>query len=221
MDPRYLSDSQYFNAAYAPTGLTPYLNGAMNEQNIFDSEYAAHSMEHNDFSAQAMSLPMYPMPSSSSSDMSYNPQLLGTSGRSSSSSSSSQSPTLIKQEHAGGPVRSRSKVSQQSTIPEVPEEDADPSNSIKRSKFLERNRLAAAKCRTKKKRWTNNLEAAARQASQQTRELHAIVQNLRDEVMQHKTALMAHQGCDCHEVQNYLLREHSDSSHSSSSSTGQ
>ncbi|ORY75139.1 hypothetical protein BCR37DRAFT_333110, partial [Protomyces lactucae-debilis] len=76
----------------------------------------------------------------------------------------------------------------------------------RRAKFLERNRIAASKCRSKKKEWTNNLEAAARQASQQSRELHQIVARLRDELLVYKTELMQQRGCSCGEVDRIMQR---------------
>lgn len=74
----------------------------------------------------------------------------------------------------------------------------------KRAEFLERNRIAASKCRHKKKEWTNNLEAAARQASQQSRELQAIVAELQSELIHYQNELLAHQNCGNCDIQSYL-----------------
>ncbi|BFZ57711.1 hypothetical protein PYCC9005_004764 [Savitreella phatthalungensis] len=77
-------------------------------------------------------------------------------------------------------------------------------DETKRATFLERNRIAASKCRHKKKEWTNNLEAAARQASQQSRELQAIVAELQHELMHYQNELLMHQNCEDCEIQSYL-----------------
>lgn len=85
--------------------------------------------------------------------------------------------------------------------------DQDLPATAKRAKFLERNRLAASKCRMKKKEWTQNLEAAARQASAQSRELQVIVGRLREELLEYKTQLLYHQDCGCQKIKEYLQNE--------------
>ena len=100
-------------------------------------------------------------------------------------------------------TRRRSTAASIETSTGTAAEDGDEDES-KRAEFLERNRIAASKCRHKKKEWTNNLEAAARQASQQSRELQAIVAELQSELIHYQNELLAHQHCDnCH-IQTYL-----------------
>ncbi|EEB06678.1 transcription factor Atf21 [Schizosaccharomyces japonicus yFS275] len=91
------------------------------------------------------------------------------------------------------------KRSSTSTLDESPEE--------KRRRALERNRIAASKCRQKKKQWTQELEATARSASEQSRSLKLLVSQLKDEVLNLKNQLLAHQNCSCEGIRRYLSSE--------------
>ncbi|KAF7502966.1 hypothetical protein GJ744_004780 [Endocarpon pusillum] len=53
----------------------------------------------------------------------------------------------------------------------------------KRSQFLERNRVAASKCRQKKKEWTSNLEQKARELQASKTSLALLVTSLREELL--------------------------------------
>ncbi|ORZ01087.1 hypothetical protein BCR43DRAFT_486366 [Syncephalastrum racemosum] len=75
-----------------------------------------------------------------------------------------------------------------------------------RRKFLERNRVAAFKCRQKKKQWMQNLEKHSEEVSQRNRELHDLVTQLREESVYLRNQLIAHSDCDCTAVQAYLRR---------------
>ncbi|KAI9827795.1 MAG: hypothetical protein M1832_004284 [Thelocarpon impressellum] len=77
----------------------------------------------------------------------------------------------------------------------------------KRSRFLERNRVAASKCRTKKKEWTSNLEARARDLQNEKNQLAIVVGSLRDEVVWLKGELLKHSSCRCDKIRQYLDRE--------------
>lgn len=85
--------------------------------------------------------------------------------------------------------------------------DNDPTKEAKRQKFLERNRIAASKCRRKKKQWTQNLEENARRAQQNSRNLNKMVSNLRDELLTLKGELLKHNGCECERIKQYLMNE--------------
>ena len=76
----------------------------------------------------------------------------------------------------------------------------------KRSKFLERNRVAASKCRQKKKEWTNNLEQRARDLQQNKTHLSLLVNSLRDEVLYLKGEVLKHDNCNCTALRNYMSR---------------
>lgn len=178
-----------------PSGFTPYLNGSLNDANPFEAQYNASNLSKNVLNANTTASSWPPL--ESSSEGSFNPRSYSLeSSNSGTSESPAQDDGRTKQ------ATSRSRRTKESSGQEF-EDD------VKRTRFLARNRLAASKCRTKKKEWTNNLEAAARQASQQSRELQAIVQRLRDEVLEYKTQLMNHSNCDCAQIKQYMQMEKS------------
>ncbi|MCJ1407531.1 hypothetical protein MMC19_001602 [Ptychographa xylographoides] len=74
----------------------------------------------------------------------------------------------------------------------------------KRSKFLERNRVAASKCRQKKKEWTSNLEVRARELQASKNELAMMVSSLKGEVIWLKGEMLKHTGCGCDQIREYL-----------------
>lgn len=65
----------------------------------------------------------------------------------------------------------------------------------KRKNFLERNRVAALKCRQRKKQWLANLQAKVELYSSENDALTAQVTGLREEIMSLKTLLLAHKDC--------------------------
>ncbi|KAJ2428827.1 hypothetical protein GGF41_001282 [Coemansia sp. RSA 2531] len=74
----------------------------------------------------------------------------------------------------------------------------------RRRRFLERNRVAASKCRQKKKIWIQDLERRAEDATMQNRSLHIAVAQLKEEVLILKNQLLAHRNCGCSAVQQFL-----------------
>jgi len=73
-----------------------------------------------------------------------------------------------------------------------------------RQKFLERNRLAATKCRQKKKAWTNGLEDRARNLTAERTYLKAMECQLRQEILELKSRCLEHADCNCQAIRNYL-----------------
>ncbi|KAN0108525.1 Aft1 HRA domain containing protein, partial [Hyaloscypha variabilis] len=65
----------------------------------------------------------------------------------------------------------------------------------KRKNFLERNRVAALKCRQRKKQWLANLQQKVEIYSAENDNLNAQLSQLRDEVVNLKTLLLAHKDC--------------------------
>lgn len=80
---------------------------------------------------------------------------------------------------------------------------ADPSNQDgnRRSRFLERNRLAASKCRQKKKQWVENLEVKARNFQAQFKHLSHVVDSLKEEILYLKVEMVRHKACEGSEIQ--------------------
>ncbi|KAF2273088.1 uncharacterized protein EI97DRAFT_461346 [Westerdykella ornata] len=65
----------------------------------------------------------------------------------------------------------------------------------KRKNFLERNRVAALKCRQRKKQWLANLQQKVETYSQENDTLLTTVAQLREEIINLKTVLLAHKDC--------------------------
>ncbi|PHH84693.1 hypothetical protein CDD83_1540 [Cordyceps sp. RAO-2017] len=65
----------------------------------------------------------------------------------------------------------------------------------KRKNFLERNRVAALKCRQRKKQWLANLQSKVEMYSSENDALTAQITQLREEVVNLKTLLLAHKDC--------------------------
>jgi len=65
----------------------------------------------------------------------------------------------------------------------------------KRKNFLERNRVAALKCRQRKKQWLSNLQSKVDIYTQENDALQQCCNQLRDQVTFLKNALAAHRGC--------------------------
>ncbi|KAJ1935459.1 hypothetical protein EC988_008477, partial [Linderina pennispora] len=106
---------------------------------------------------------------------------------------------------SGGVRKSRAgNAAVKSASPDDDDNDNDDSSEEmdeKRRKFLERNRVAASKCRQKKKMWIKELERRAEDATMQNRTLHLAVAQLKEEVIILKTQLLAHRNCGCSAIQ--------------------
>lgn len=65
----------------------------------------------------------------------------------------------------------------------------------KRRNFLERNRIAALKCRQRKKQWLANLQAKVEMYSAENDSLNTQVAQLHEEIRNLRTLLMGHKDC--------------------------
>ncbi|KAI8377500.1 uncharacterized protein BYT42DRAFT_570520 [Radiomyces spectabilis] len=70
-----------------------------------------------------------------------------------------------------------------------------PEDDEKRKNFLERNRIAALKCRQRKKQWLNNLQSKVEYLSNDNERLQMQTEALREEIVNLKTLLLAHKDC--------------------------
>ncbi|CEP11387.1 hypothetical protein [Parasitella parasitica] len=70
-----------------------------------------------------------------------------------------------------------------------------PEDEEKRKNFLERNRIAALKCRQRKKQWLSNLQARVEYLTNDNDQLEMEANSLRKEIMDLKTLLVAHKNC--------------------------
>ncbi|OCK79100.1 hypothetical protein K432DRAFT_258023, partial [Lepidopterella palustris CBS 459.81] len=78
--------------------------------------------------------------------------------------------------------------------------------SATRLAHLEKNRLAAHKCRQKKKQWVQDLEAQGRELTAMHAHLKEHVATLREQVLMLKNELFVHANCGCWEIDRYLER---------------
>jgi ATF/CREB family transcription factor len=117
------------------------------------------------------------------------------------------------EEPAKGPNK-RAKIN--GSIEMTPEDDSDMDDSKddyggkdpkkmtdeeKRKNFLERNRVAALKCRQRKKQWLANLQAKVEMFTTENDALTATVTQLREEIVNLKTLLLAHKDCPVSQAQ--------------------
>ncbi|CAF9906908.1 hypothetical protein IMSHALPRED_005389 [Imshaugia aleurites] len=84
--------------------------------------------------------------------------------------------------------------------PNIKEEQFHPdgkkmTDEEKRKNFLERNRVAALKCRQRKKQWLANLQAKVEIFSSENDSLSAQVSSLREEIVSLKSLLLQHKDC--------------------------
>lgn len=108
--------------------------------------------------------------------------------------------------HAAPAKRSR-KNAKSGSPDQLSMQDKNKPEDAKRSKFLERNRVAASKCRQKKKEWTSNLETRARELQNSKNQLAIMVGSLKEEVLFLKSELLRHTGCGCSKIRDYLSHE--------------
>ncbi|CDH51958.1 bzip transcription factor [Lichtheimia corymbifera JMRC:FSU:9682] len=112
-------------------------------------------------------------------------------------SSSSQSPVqgttsadnLQQQSPSPEPDSKPKQQSRKKARPKTAEDEE------KRRNFLERNRIAALKCRQRKKQWLNNLQNKVEVLTNENEQLQMQVETMREEIMNLKTLLLAHKDC--------------------------
>lgn len=75
-----------------------------------------------------------------------------------------------------------------------------------RAKFLERNRIAASKCRQRKKEQTMDLESRFQEQSRKKDELMTKFSQLRLEVLELKNEVLKHAGCDDMSIRRHLAQ---------------
>ncbi|KAN0070421.1 Aft1 HRA domain containing protein [Elaphomyces granulatus] len=86
-------------------------------------------------------------------------------------------------------------------LPSTDKDGRKMTDEEKRRNFLERNRVAALKCRQRKKQWLANLQAKVDIFSTENDALTATVTQLREEIVNLKTLLLAHKDCPVSQAQ--------------------
>ena len=123
----------------------------------------------------------------------------------SSSSGNKRKPSAVDNHEVSATPKRVRKSTARSSKNGVAVDPNDPEET-RRSKFLERNRVAASKCRQKKKEWTQNLENKARDLQRQNHELRLVVDSCKEEILFLKGEMLKHTTCGCTTIQEYLQR---------------
>lgn len=134
-----------------------------------------------------------------------------TSSRQSSANQSMQPSTAPPQQsdpaNLQPPKRKRGRPKSQPQMVEAFTADGFPFQvSSARQSHLEKNRVAAHKCRQRKKEYINGLEGRAREFSSKNKALKENVAMLREEVLGLKNEVLRHAGCGFWAVDEYLAR---------------
>lgn len=95
----------------------------------------------------------------------------------------------------------------------------DESPEVKRQKFLERNRMAASKCREKKRLKTLKTISDADEITARNQALHETLDELQEEVRLLKNQILCHRDCSCDVIQKFVMSSFSTSSNNSNSSS--
>jgi len=82
----------------------------------------------------------------------------------------------------------------------------DDEVSDKKGSYRERNRLAAARCREKKRGYVEETEVEHLELSVMNTSLKEQIQDLRDELTDLRTRALTHQDCNCHVVRYNMSR---------------
>lgn len=89
----------------------------------------------------------------------------------------------------------------------VQEEELDPEEKAKRDQFLERNRVAAHKCRQKKKEWVTKLDEEVRELSSRNKYLRAETDLLNNALFEMKNLIFQHTDCHFAPIDDFIAGE--------------
>ncbi|KAG0930273.1 hypothetical protein G6F57_009764 [Rhizopus arrhizus] len=81
-------------------------------------------------------------------------------------------------------------------------------NEEQRRDFLERNRLAALKCRQRKKQWLSNLQTRVDYLTQDNQQLELEANELKQEILNLKQLLLTHKDCSQYNLSNNQEKQH-------------
>ncbi|KAJ5101877.1 Rho GTPase activation protein [Penicillium alfredii] len=110
-------------------------------------------------------------------------------------------------ESAGKRRRAREyKTAAASLSPGLDDDNEPQQERAKRAKFLERNRLAASKCRQKKKEHTQQLEYRYKEQSEKKERLVAEITRLRSEILGLKNEVLKHAQCGDEPIKLHLAQ---------------
>lgn len=92
-------------------------------------------------------------------------------------------------------------------VPRRPGEQPIGEDDARRNKFLERNRVAASKCRQKKKEWMHSLEETKAELEKTHTSLHETLNGLLAEISVMKEHLMMHANCGDQNIDQWFVTE--------------
>lgn len=102
--------------------------------------------------------------------------------------------------------RRRARESKLAAASLSPDLDDGPHERAKRAKFLERNRLAASKCRQKKKEHTQQLEYRYKEQSEKKERLVGEIARLHSEILSLKNEVLKHAQCGDEPIKLHLAQ---------------
>ncbi|KAI3391778.1 hypothetical protein diail_6800 [Diaporthe ilicicola] len=102
------------------------------------------------------------------------------------------------------PPRKKARQKQPKTVKQESEDEEEDEPTDKRKKFLEKNRIAASKCREKKKKWVHELEYSKSHLERHNMELRLEHRGLLNELNQTKSMLMSHAECNDPNITEWL-----------------
>lgn len=85
------------------------------------------------------------------------------------------------------------------------DEDDTGTPTTKRKRYLERNRIAASKCRAKRKQWIAEMEARERDLEREKSELLAVRERVLMEKMRLREMVLSHAGCGDKAILEYCM----------------
>ncbi|EWZ34330.1 hypothetical protein FOCG_10540 [Fusarium oxysporum f. sp. radicis-lycopersici 26381] len=122
-----------------------------------------------------------------------------------------RSSRVTKTQRQQPPAVAKPRQRRASKEPSLKEEDEGEDDGLdetaKRSKFLKRNRIAASKCRQKKKEWMSQLEETRKDLEGENNTLHKQYNGLVDELSTIKNQLMQHASCNDANIDQWLDNE--------------
>ncbi|KAF9124618.1 hypothetical protein BGW39_008076 [Mortierella sp. 14UC] len=143
----------------------------------------------------------------SKSDSKTSSKAATKSKRASAASKSKARDITTNSSSATGPKKSPSKsVSVTKTLSQLRKHSSseDDSPEAKRQKFLERNRMAASKCREKKRLQTLKTIEDADTITARNQALHETLDDLQEEVRTLKNLILCHRDCGCDVIQKFV-----------------
>jgi hypothetical protein len=142
------------------------------------------------------------------------PASFGTRGSISTNSSSISIPSLKETQTMASarksplgnsePPKKKARQKQSKPTKQESEEEEEDESTEKRKKFLEKNRIAASKCREKKKKWVHDLEQNKSQLERLNMELRLEHRGLINELNHTKSMLMSHADCNDPNITEWL-----------------